>query len=176
MLEKGKAALIIFSTPFGSLCPGVCLGMQVAVIEFARSVLGWKDAHSFEFNPSTSHPVVIEMPEHNTGQMGATMRLGRRKTVFTSKDSLLSKSVTASHNGMYNVALTIAGSSREGGNQTCILFSTSQSCADILCVEIWRGAPKYIHWVGGGVDIEFVTVDGESASSLLFVCLFSLIS
>ena len=65
--------------------------MQVAVIEFARSILGWKDAHSSEFNPSTSHPVVIEMPEHNTGHMGATMRLGKRRTVFTTKDSLLSK-------------------------------------------------------------------------------------
>lgn len=65
--------------------------MQVAVIEFARSVLDWKDANSSEFNPSTTHPVVIEMPEHNTGQMGATMRLGKRKTIFTTKDSLLSR-------------------------------------------------------------------------------------
>ena len=65
--------------------------MQVAVVEFARSVLGWKDAQSTEFNPSTSHPVVIEMPEHNTGHMGATMRLGKRKTIFKKKDSLLSK-------------------------------------------------------------------------------------
>ena len=67
------------------------MGMQVAVAEFARNVLGWKDAHSTEFNPSTKHPVVIEMPEHNTGQMGGTMRLGKRKTVFKTKKSLLSK-------------------------------------------------------------------------------------
>ena len=73
------------------LIAGVCLGMQVAVIEFARSILGWKDAHSTEFNSSTEHPVVIEMPEHNTGHMGATMRLGKRKTIFKSKHSLLSK-------------------------------------------------------------------------------------
>ena len=65
--------------------------MQVAVVEFARNVLGWKDAHSSEFDPSSKHPVVIEMPEHNTGQMGGTMRLGKRKTVFTTKDSLLSE-------------------------------------------------------------------------------------
>lgn len=65
--------------------------MQVAVIEFARNVLGWKDAHSTEFNPTTTNPVVIEMPEHNTGQMGGTMRLGKRKTIFQTKDSLLSK-------------------------------------------------------------------------------------
>lgn len=73
------------------LVAGVCLGMQVAVIEFARNILGWKDAHSTEFNSTTEHPVVIEMPEHNTGHMGATMRLGKRKTVFKSKTSLLSK-------------------------------------------------------------------------------------
>jgi CTP synthase len=52
------------------------------VIEFSRNVLGWTDAHSTEFNPQTKHPVVIEMPEHNPGELGGTMRLGLRKTVF----------------------------------------------------------------------------------------------
>ncbi|XP_064405110.1 CTP synthase 2-like isoform X1 [Halichondria panicea] len=70
---------------------GVCLGMQIAVIEFARNVLGLKDANSTEFDPSTTNPVVIEMPEHNPGQMGATMRLGKRKTLFKTNDSLLKK-------------------------------------------------------------------------------------
>ncbi|XP_038077823.1 CTP synthase 1-like [Patiria miniata] len=68
---------------------GVCLGLQVAVIEFARNVLGWKDAHSEEFDPNTTHPVIIEMPEHNTGQMGGTMRLGKRTTVFKTENSIL---------------------------------------------------------------------------------------
>ena len=65
--------------------------MQLAVVEFARSILGWSDAQSSEFDPSTTHPVVIEMPEHNPGDMGATMRLGKRKTVFKTTDSLLSE-------------------------------------------------------------------------------------
>lgn len=64
--------------------------MQIAVIEFARNVLNWKGANSSEFDPSTDHAVVVEMPEHNPGQMGGTMRLGKRKTLFKSKDSLLS--------------------------------------------------------------------------------------
>jgi len=64
--------------------------MQLAVVEFARNVLGWKDAHSTEFDPHTTHPVVVEMPEHNPGQMGATMRLGKRKTIFKTKESILS--------------------------------------------------------------------------------------
>ncbi|CAH1800129.1 unnamed protein product [Owenia fusiformis] len=70
---------------------GICLGLQCAVIEFSRNVLGWKDAHSTEFNSSTTKPVVIEMPEHNPGQMGGTMRLGKRRTVFQTENSILRK-------------------------------------------------------------------------------------
>ncbi|KAK2844842.1 hypothetical protein Q5P01_011501 [Channa striata] len=70
---------------------GVCLGMQLAVCEFARNVLGWADANSTEFDPETEHPVVIDMPEHNPGQMGGTMRLGKRRTLFKSGTSVLRK-------------------------------------------------------------------------------------
>ena len=61
---------------------GICLGMQVAVIEFARSVLGIADADSAEFNPATAHPAVVFMPEISTEHMGGTMRLGARRTVL----------------------------------------------------------------------------------------------
>ncbi|XP_011301963.1 CTP synthase [Fopius arisanus] len=63
---------------------GICLGLQVAVIEFARNVLALADANSTEINPKTNHPVVIDMPEHNSGEMGGTMRLGKRTTSFKS--------------------------------------------------------------------------------------------
>eukprot|EP00794_Sanderia_malayensis_P000335 gene335-967_t len=69
---------------------GICLGLQIAVIEFARNIVGWQDANSTEIDPNTSHPVVIDMPEHNPGQMGGTMRLGKRKTLFK-KESVLKK-------------------------------------------------------------------------------------
>ncbi|XP_071112433.1 CTP synthase 1-like [Haliotis cracherodii] len=88
---------------------GVCLGLQCAVIEFSRNVIGWKDADSTEFNAKTSNPVVIEMPEHNPGQMGGTMRLGQRKTIFRSQDCLLRKlyhnkdSVDERHRHRYEV-------------------------------------------------------------------------
>eukprot|EP00064_Thunnus_orientalis_P006534 superscaffoldBa00000684_g6552 len=65
--------------------------MQLAVCEFARNVLGWEDANSTEFNPESKHPVVIDMPEHNPGQMGGTMRLGKRRTIFKSSNSVLRK-------------------------------------------------------------------------------------
>jgi CTP synthase len=56
---------------------GICLGMQCAVIEYARNVLGWRDANSTEFNPAAEYPV-ISLLEEQTGleQKGGTMRLG----------------------------------------------------------------------------------------------------
>ena len=56
---------------------GICLGMQISIIEFARNVLGWKDADSTEFKPETTHPVIDLMPEQKTvTDLGGTMRLG----------------------------------------------------------------------------------------------------
>lgn len=56
---------------------GICLGMQCAVIEFSRHVLGHKDAHSSEMNPATSHAVIDLMPgQKNVENLGGTMRLG----------------------------------------------------------------------------------------------------
>ncbi|XP_046384458.1 CTP synthase 1 isoform X2 [Ischnura elegans] len=61
---------------------GICLGLQAAVIEFSRNVLNLENANSTEIDPETKHPVVVDMPEHNPGNMGGTMRLGKRRTVF----------------------------------------------------------------------------------------------
>jgi CTP synthase len=56
---------------------GICLGMQVAVIEFARHVLGKHDAHTSEINPSTENPVIDLLPDQkDIENMGGTMRLG----------------------------------------------------------------------------------------------------
>lgn len=56
---------------------GICLGMQCAVIEFARNVLGLKDANSSEFNPKTKYPVIDLLPEQKKiNEKGGTMRLG----------------------------------------------------------------------------------------------------
>lgn len=56
---------------------GICLGMQMAVIEFARNVIGWKDAHSTEMNAKTKHPVIDMMPDQKKiTAKGGTMRLG----------------------------------------------------------------------------------------------------
>ncbi|HMI78205.1 MAG TPA: CTP synthase [Ferruginibacter sp.] len=56
---------------------GICLGMQMAVIEYARNVLGWTDAHSTEMDASTPHPVIDLMEDQKTiEKKGGTMRLG----------------------------------------------------------------------------------------------------
>ncbi|KAJ4772314.1 CTP synthase [Rhynchospora pubera] len=70
---------------------GICLGMQISVIEIARSVLGMEDADSEEFNQKTPHRVIMFMPEVSKTHMGSTMRLGCRRTLFRRPGSLTSK-------------------------------------------------------------------------------------
>ncbi|MDP5170726.1 MAG: CTP synthase [Bacteroidia bacterium] len=56
---------------------GICLGMQMAVVEFARNVMAWPEANSTEFNPKTDHPVIDLMAaQQQVHQLGGTMRLG----------------------------------------------------------------------------------------------------
>jgi CTP synthase len=61
---------------------GICLGMQVAVVEHARNVCGIPGAASIEVDAQTTHPVVIFMPEIDKATMGGNMRLGLRPTLF----------------------------------------------------------------------------------------------
>ena len=56
---------------------GICLGMQMAIVDFARNVLRFEDANSTEFDPGTAHPVIDLMPEQEgVTDLGGTMRLG----------------------------------------------------------------------------------------------------
>ncbi len=69
---------------------GICLGMQIAVIEFARNVLNLKDAHSLEFDEHTKNPVIHLMDGQEGKQKGGTMRLGKY-VCSVKKGSLLEK-------------------------------------------------------------------------------------
>ena len=74
---EGKITAIQFTRTNDIPTFGICLGMQMMVIEFARDVLGYQDAHSTEMNPDTQHPVIDLMEEQkNITGMGGTMRLG----------------------------------------------------------------------------------------------------
>jgi len=86
---EGKIAAAQWARTTQKPLLGICLGLQCAVIEFARNVLGKQNAHSTEIDPDTPHPVVIDMPEHNQGQLGGTMRLGKRQTIFKTQDSIM---------------------------------------------------------------------------------------
>ena len=73
----GKLAVIQHARTTGLPFLGICLGMQCATIEFARNVVGWRDAHSTEFDKHTPHPVIDLMAEQrDIHDMGGTMRLG----------------------------------------------------------------------------------------------------
>ncbi len=74
---EGKVAAIKYARENNIPFLGICLGMQCAVIEFARNILGLKDAHSREMNPATNSPVIdLLEAQKNISHMGGTMRLG----------------------------------------------------------------------------------------------------
>lgn len=74
---EGKIAAVRYVREHGIPFFGICLGMQMAVIEFSRNVMGWADANSTEFAPESTYPVISMMEEQkNVTQMGGTMRLG----------------------------------------------------------------------------------------------------
>jgi len=86
---------------------GICVGFQLAVVEYARDVLGWRDANSTEFDPSTEHPVVCIMSEHDNDNLGGTLKLGAKKTIFNRSCKLLDlyhgRSVIERHRHRYEV-------------------------------------------------------------------------
>ena len=120
---EGKLAAIRYCREHGIPYLGLCYGMQLAVVEFARSVLGWKDANTTEIDPHTKHPVIDILPEQKKlmaeKNYGATMRLGAYPAVLK-KGSLAAKAYGATliserHRHRYEVnpkfvaALTRAG-------------------------------------------------------------------
>jgi CTP synthase len=74
---EGKVAAVQYARESGTPFLGICLGMQCAVVEFARNVVGMHGANSTEFDPDTLYPVVALLPEQqDIEDMGGTMRLG----------------------------------------------------------------------------------------------------
>jgi len=74
---EGKIAAVKYVRENGIPFFGICLGMQMAIIEYARNVLGWSDAHSTEMDKTTTHPVIDLMNEQlGVTKKGGTMRLG----------------------------------------------------------------------------------------------------
>ena len=122
---EGKISAIRYARENGVPFLGICLGMQMAVVEFARHVCGMADAHSSELDPATTHPVIDLMPDQvGVTAKGGTMRLGSYPCRL--KEDSLAASVYGEleiherhrhryeFNNDYREALTAAGLSLSG--------------------------------------------------------------
>lgn len=88
---EGKIKACNYARVNGIPYLGICLGMQIAIIEFARNVLGLKNANSAEINPETPYPVIDILPEQKeVTDMGGTMRLGQYPCVLNPKSKSFS--------------------------------------------------------------------------------------
>ncbi|WP_034784718.1 CTP synthase [Eubacterium xylanophilum] len=105
---EGKILAIRYAREKNIPYLGLCLGMQLAIVEFARNVLGLADAASIELNPDTTNPVITLMPEQNgVSNIGGTLRLGAYPCVL-SEDSLVlklygKKEISERHRHRYEV-------------------------------------------------------------------------
>jgi CTP synthase len=127
---EGKVEAIRFARERGIPFFGICLGMQCAVIEFARNVAELADAHSTEFNKDTPHPVICLLDEQKTiTDMGGTMRLGAQPCTLAEDTHSLAcygqDEISERHRHRYELnnayrqqltahGLTIAGTSPDG--------------------------------------------------------------
>ena len=109
---------------------GICLGMQMAIVEFVRHVLGYEDANSIEFAPETTHPVIALMPDQEKVEdLGGTLRLGSYPCVLQEGSLSIKlfgkKEIQERHRHRYEVnnayreelsakGMTIAGTSPDG--------------------------------------------------------------
>ncbi len=103
---------------------GLCLGMQVSIIEFARNVCGMHDAHSIELDPNTTHPVISLMPDQNgVEDIGGTLRLGSYPCVLdkTSKAYTLygDEMIAERHRHRYEVNNDYRNALVEKGMKLC---------------------------------------------------------
>ena len=87
---------------------GLCLGMQLTIVEYARNVLGYHDAHSIEMNPNTMHPVIALMPDQDgIEDIGGTLRLGAYPCVLAdgskARELYGEKEISERHRHRYEV-------------------------------------------------------------------------
>ncbi|KAJ7524983.1 hypothetical protein O6H91_17G030800 [Diphasiastrum complanatum] len=150
---------------------GICLGMQIAVIEFTRSVLGLENANSTEFEPDTPNPCVIFMPEVSKTHMGGTMRLGSRRTYFQTPDCLVSKLyqtetfVDERHRHRYEVNPKMVSNLEKAGLRFVGKDETGQR------MEILE-LPGHCYYVGVQFHPEFKSRPGRPSAVFLGKCAF----
>jgi CTP synthase len=125
---------------------GICLGLQVATIEFCRNVLGFEDSNSTEFDENCKNPAVVFMPEISKTHLGGTMRLGSRPTIWQVEDCKIrtlygeGESVDERHRHRYEVNPDMIESIESAGLVFVGKDETGQRC-EIFELE---GHPYYV--------------------------------
>tara|TARA_Y100001936_G_scaffold245736_1_gene288277 strand:- start:4799 stop:6469 length:1671 start_codon:yes stop_codon:yes gene_type:complete len=146
---------------------GICLGMQLAVIEFARNKSAMNDAHSTEFNPNTSYPVIGLITEWKTREgkinvrnsqsdLGGSMRLGGQDC-FLKENSLAKRiygtaKITERHRHRYEVNSYYISKLEEAG-----LYASGLSTEDSLCEMIELSTTEHPWFIGCQFHPEFTS-------------------
>lgn len=145
---------------------GICLGLQVATIEFCRNVLGMQGANSTEFDESVEYPAVIFMPEISKTHLGGTMRLGSRPTLWQVDDCKIKRlygtvdSVDERHRHRYEVNPDIIGDIEQAGLKFVGKDETGQRC------EIFE-LDNHPYYVGVQYHPEFKSRPGRPSPPFL---------
>ena len=124
---------------------GICLGMQMAIVEFARHVLGYEDANSIELNPETKHPVIALMPDQeDIEDIGGTLRLGSYPCILAegsrSYELFGKKEIHERHRHRYEVNNAFRKELQEKGMN---IVGTSPDNHIVEMIEI-AGHPFYV--------------------------------
>ncbi|MGC5047697.1 CTP synthase [Micrococcus porci] len=145
----GKVGALRHAREHGIPTLGLCLGMQSMVIEYARNVLGWADAHSTEFDPDTAHPVAATLAEQRDivsgdGDLGGTMRLGSYPAVLApgsvTAEAYGTTEVTERHRHRYEVADDVRADLEAAG---LVISGTSPDGTLVEFVELPREVHPY---------------------------------
>ena len=121
---EGKIEAVRYAREKGIPFLGLCLGMQLAIVEFARNVLGLKKANSIELDPDTTDPVIHLMPDQEgVVNLGGTLRLGSYPCVLQENSLALSlygkKEITERHRHRYEVNNDYRDVLRKNGMNLC---------------------------------------------------------
>ncbi|MDN3504494.1 MAG: CTP synthase [Rhabdochlamydiaceae bacterium] len=129
---SGKVLATKYARENNIPCFGICLGMQVIVVEFARNILGFENAHTTEVDLSTDHPVISLLAEQNhTEDMGGTMRLGayecKLKTDSKAHKAYSKKKISERHRHRYEFNSTYTKEFEDNG----LVISGKDSKSDL---------------------------------------------
>jgi CTP synthase len=132
---------------------GICLGMQMAIVDYARHVLGYEDANSIELAPETKHPVIALMPDQeNVEDIGGTLRLGSYPCVLADGSKSIElfgkKNITERHRHRYEVNNAYREELKEKGMD---IVGTSPDGRIVEMIEI----PSHPFFVGTQGHPEF---------------------